>query len=138
MHFVVWNTKAAHPTCCKKPLLVYRYALVVVVLPVCICNWLKMNYRFYHYRLFAKTLWSYDDGLETRSCLILLLFFRVFVLMMLIFSILWIPIIQVEEGGQLFTYIQKISAHLQPPIAACFVLGIFLKKTNEKVCMAFC
>ncbi|XP_076801159.1 sodium/myo-inositol cotransporter 2-like [Clavelina lepadiformis] len=57
---------------------------------------------------------------------------RVFVLCLVIVSFLWIPIIQAEEGGQLFNYIQKISAYLQPPIAAAFILGIFWKRMNEQ------
>nr|CAB3266299.1 sodium/glucose cotransporter 1 [Phallusia mammillata] len=56
---------------------------------------------------------------------------RIFVLLLVAISVIWIPIIQAEEGGRLFNYIQKISAYLQPPIAVCFVLGIFWKRINE-------
>ena len=48
-------------------------------------------------------------------------------------SIVWIPVIQEFQGGQLFIYIQVISAHLAPPIAAIYLLAILWKRANEKV-----
>ncbi|KYO41096.1 sodium/myo-inositol cotransporter 2 isoform X1 [Alligator mississippiensis] len=57
---------------------------------------------------------------------------RVFVLMLVVVSILWIPLVQASQGGQLFIYIQSISSYLQPPVAMVFILGCFWKRTNEK------
>lgn len=48
-------------------------------------------------------------------------------------SILWIPVVQASQGGQLFIYIQSISSYLQPPVAVVFIMGCFWKRTNEKV-----
>jgi hypothetical protein len=48
-------------------------------------------------------------------------------------SILWIPMIKEFEGGQLFIYVQVLSAHLSPPIAAVYLIAIFWKRGNEKV-----
>uniref|UniRef100_A0A670KL86 Sodium/myo-inositol cotransporter 2 n=1 Tax=Podarcis muralis TaxID=64176 RepID=A0A670KL86_PODMU len=46
---------------------------------------------------------------------------RVFVLLLVVISILWIPLVQ------------TISSYLQPPVAVVFILGCFWKRTNEKV-----
>ena len=48
---------------------------------------------------------------------------RVFIVILLVISILWIPIIEAAQGSQLFDYIQSITSYLAPPICAIFVLG---------------
>uniref|UniRef100_H0Z7C1 Sodium/myo-inositol cotransporter 2 n=1 Tax=Taeniopygia guttata TaxID=59729 RepID=H0Z7C1_TAEGU len=58
---------------------------------------------------------------------------RVFVLLLTVVSILWIPLVQAGQGGQLFIYIQSISSYLQPPVAVVFMLGCFWRRANEKV-----
>lgn len=58
---------------------------------------------------------------------------RIFVLALVLVSILWIPVVQASQGGQLFIYIQSISSYLQPPVAMVFIMGCFWKRTNEKV-----
>nr|XP_046272267.1 sodium/myo-inositol cotransporter 2 [Scatophagus argus] len=57
---------------------------------------------------------------------------RVFVLVLVVVSVLWIPVVQASQGGQLFIYIQSISTYLQPPVSIIFILGCFWKRTNEK------
>ncbi|XP_077591395.1 sodium/myo-inositol cotransporter 2 isoform X2 [Stigmatopora nigra] len=57
---------------------------------------------------------------------------RVFVLTLVAASVLWIPVIQASQGGQLFIYIQSISTYLQPPVSIIFFLGCFWTRTNEK------
>ncbi|KAM3863446.1 sodium/myo-inositol cotransporter 2 [Diretmus argenteus] len=57
---------------------------------------------------------------------------RVFVLVLVVVSVLWIPVVQASQGGQLFIYIQSVSTYLQPPVAIVFLLGCFWKRTNEK------
>ncbi|XP_060946649.1 sodium/myo-inositol cotransporter 2 [Limanda limanda] len=57
---------------------------------------------------------------------------RVFVLLLAVVSVLWIPVVQASQGGQLFIYIQSISTYLQPPVSIIFLLGCFWKRTNEK------
>jgi len=58
---------------------------------------------------------------------------RMFVLVLVVVSVLWIPVVQASQGGQLFIYIQSISTYLQPPVSIIFLLGCFWKRTNEKV-----
>lgn len=60
-------------------------------------------------------------------------FCRVFVLVLVAVSVLWIPVVQASQGGQLFIYIQSISTYLQPPVSIIFLMGCFWKRTNEKV-----
>ncbi|NXK80160.1 SC5A9 protein, partial [Amazona guildingii] len=56
---------------------------------------------------------------------------RVIILILIVISILWIPIIQSANSGQLFDYIQSITSYLSPPITALFILAIFCKRINE-------
>jgi len=83
----------------------------------------------------SSTIFTMDIWLKFRKTSTekeLMIVGRVFTLVLVAFSCLWIPIIQHEEGGMLFSYIQKISAFLQPPIAVCFVLAVFWHRTNEQ------
>ncbi|XP_014853908.1 PREDICTED: sodium/myo-inositol cotransporter 2-like [Poecilia mexicana] len=57
---------------------------------------------------------------------------RVFVLVLVAVSVLWIPVVQASQGGQLFIYIQSISTYLQPPVSIIFLMGCFWKRTNEQ------
>lgn len=57
---------------------------------------------------------------------------RVFILVLVVASVLWIPVVQASQGGQLFIYIQSISTYLQPPVSIIFLMGCFWKRTNEK------
>ncbi|XP_072024831.1 sodium/glucose cotransporter 4-like [Amphiura filiformis] len=57
---------------------------------------------------------------------------RIFIMVMVGISILWIPIIQAAQGGRLFDYIQSITSYLSPPICAVFILAVAWPRTNEK------
>ncbi|KAK7804121.1 hypothetical protein U0070_002464 [Myodes glareolus] len=57
---------------------------------------------------------------------------RLFVTVLIVTSILWVPIVEVSQGGQLIHYTESISSYLGPPIAAIFVLAIFCKRVNEQ------
>lgn len=58
---------------------------------------------------------------------------RIFVLLLIAVSILWIPIIQASQGSRLFDYIQAVTSYLSPPVCAIYVLAIFFKRINEQV-----
>ncbi|XP_062994602.1 sodium/glucose cotransporter 2 isoform X1 [Elgaria multicarinata webbii] len=62
----------------------------------------------------------------------LLIVGRVWILLLVGVSIAWIPVVQAAQGGQLFDYIQSVSSYLAPPIAAIFLLGVFVKRVNEQ------
>nr|XP_060627440.1 sodium/glucose cotransporter 1-like isoform X1 [Anolis sagrei ordinatus] len=61
---------------------------------------------------------------------------RVFIVFLIILSILWVPVIQKAQNGQLLDYIQSITSYLGPPITAVFLLAILCKRVNEMG--AFC
>lgn len=60
-------------------------------------------------------------------------FFRIMVAIMTGIGILWIPVVQNVQGGQLFLYIQAVSAYFSPPIAALYLIAILWTKATEKV-----
>ncbi len=59
--------------------------------------------------------------------------FRLWVLVMVVVSLLWVPIVVRQQGGQLYIYIQAIAADLSPPIAAVYLLAILWPRANEMV-----
>jgi len=56
---------------------------------------------------------------------------RIFVLVLVAISVVWIPIINASQGSQLFVYIQSITSYLAPPICAIYLLAIFWTRTTE-------
>ncbi|CAG5865679.1 unnamed protein product [Menidia menidia] len=62
----------------------------------------------------------------------LLIVGRLFVVVMVVISIAWVPVIIEMQGGQTYLYIQEVAGYLTPPIAALFLLGVFWKRCNEK------
>uniref|UniRef100_A0A8C1VVH5 Sodium/myo-inositol cotransporter 2 n=1 Tax=Cyprinus carpio TaxID=7962 RepID=A0A8C1VVH5_CYPCA len=80
--------------------------------------------------IFTMDLWR--NIRRTASEWELMIVGRVFVLVLVVVSVLWIPLVQASQGGQLFIYIQSISMYLQPPITVIFFTGCFWKRTNEK------
>uniref|UniRef100_H2L354 Solute carrier family 5 member 9 n=1 Tax=Oryzias latipes TaxID=8090 RepID=H2L354_ORYLA len=56
---------------------------------------------------------------------------RIFILVLMCISLVWIPVIQTANSGQLFDYIQSVTSFLAPPITAVFVMAIFWPRVNE-------
>ncbi|CAM6002992.1 unnamed protein product [Sphagnum balticum] len=57
---------------------------------------------------------------------------RVFIVLMGLISIFWVPVIQNSAlSGQLFVYISSITCYLAPPIAAVFTFAILSIRVNE-------
>lgn len=56
--------------------------------------------------------------------------------LLVIAGLLWIPLMKFVQGGTLFTYLQSVQAYISPPIAAVFLLGIFIKRLNAQGAMA--
>lgn len=54
-------------------------------------------------------------------------------LLLVLVSILWSPVIRASQGGQLCVYAQAVSSYPQPPVAAAFIMGCFWTRTNRKV-----
>ncbi|XP_028368919.1 sodium/glucose cotransporter 4 [Phyllostomus discolor] len=79
--------------------------------------------------LFAIDVWQRFRRKATEQELMVV--GRVFVVFLVVISILWIPIIQSSNSGQLFDYIQSVTSYLAPPITALFLLAIFCKRVTE-------
>lgn len=54
---------------------------------------------------------------------------------LVVFGLLWIPLIK-AISGQLYKYLQSVQAYISPPIAAVFLLGLFIKRLNGRGAMA--
>ncbi|KAH9507883.1 Sodium/glucose cotransporter 4 [Bulinus truncatus] len=61
----------------------------------------------------------------------LMLVGRVCVLVLIGLSIVWIPIMENSQGGQLWTYIQTVASCVTPPWCWVFLLALFWKGTTE-------
>nr|XP_002763533.2 solute carrier family 5 member 4 isoform X1 [Callithrix jacchus] len=83
----------------------------------------------------ASTLFTIDLYTKVRkqaSEKELLIVGRLFLLLLSVVSIVWVPLVQVSQNGQLIHYTESISSYLGPPVAAVYVLAIFCKRVNEQ------
>jgi SSS family solute:Na+ symporter len=52
---------------------------------------------------------------------------------LVVVSLAWIPFMRaMMEGSSFYKYLQSIQAYISPPIAAAFLLGLFVKRINSK------
>lgn len=51
---------------------------------------------------------------------------------LVVVSLAWIPFMKTLMGGGMFHYLQSIQAYISPPIAAVFLLGLFIKRINAR------
>ena len=50
-------------------------------------------------------------------------------------GLLWIPFMK-YISSQIYIYLQSVQAYIAPPIAACFLLGLFYRRLNGQGAMA--
>ncbi|XP_034640596.1 sodium/glucose cotransporter 5 isoform X2 [Trachemys scripta elegans] len=62
----------------------------------------------------------------------LLLVGRTVTVVLVAISVVWIPILQSSNSGQLYIYIQSVTSCLAPPITAVFALAVFWRRANEQ------
>ncbi|MEX2157635.1 MAG: sodium:solute symporter [Gemmatimonadales bacterium] len=55
--------------------------------------------------------------------------------LLVILGLLWIPFMK-YISSQLYIYLQSVQAYIAPPIAACFLLGLFFRRLNGTGAMA--
>nr|XP_034302667.1 sodium/myo-inositol cotransporter 2 isoform X2 [Crassostrea gigas] len=79
--------------------------------------------------IFAMDIWTRIR--KQASELEIMIVGRLFVLVLVVVSIVWIPVIQASQGSELFVYIQQVSSFMQPPICCIFILGLFWERLNE-------
>nr|KAG5706614.1 hypothetical protein BaRGS_005684 [Batillaria attramentaria] len=80
--------------------------------------------------LFTMDLWHRIRKKATERELLIV--GRIFVLLLCVVSILWIPLVKSSQGGQLFNYIQAVQGYLGTPVGALFIFGILWKRMNER------
>ena len=81
--------------------------------------------------IMTMDLWRQFRKTATQSELMIV--GRVTVLVLVIVSILWLPILKAAEGGVFWFYIQAIRSYLIPPMCVLFILGLFWKRLTEQV-----
>ena len=75
------------------------------------------------------TLFSFRrQQIQTRELMIV---GRLFVLLMTVFGILWIPFVIQMQGSDIYIYMQRVIAYFGPPIACVYLLAILWTRTNE-------
>uniref|UniRef100_A0A7N8XDI8 Sodium/mannose cotransporter SLC5A10 n=1 Tax=Mastacembelus armatus TaxID=205130 RepID=A0A7N8XDI8_9TELE len=80
--------------------------------------------------LFTMDIWKkYRPRASERE---LLLVGRIVTVILVVVSVVWIPILQSANSGQLYVYIQSVTSCLAPPVTAVFTLAVFWKRTNEQ------
>ncbi|OAF67700.1 Na(+)/myo-inositol cotransporter 2 [Intoshia linei] len=57
---------------------------------------------------------------------------RIFVVFMVVISVLWVPIIERMQGGEIYMYIQSIAAHISPQMGVMILIGMLWTRANEK------
>ncbi|KAJ8314251.1 hypothetical protein KUTeg_008812 [Tegillarca granosa] len=57
---------------------------------------------------------------------------RVTVLILVVISVVWLPILQQSQGGRLWFYIQSVRANVIPPWGILTILSVFWTRTTEK------
>ena len=79
--------------------------------------------------LFTMDIWKRFRPYATAAEQILI--GRLFMLVLIGISILWIPFVKNSNSGQLFDYINSVSNFLCPPIAVVFTMAVFWERTTE-------
>uniref|UniRef100_A0A8C6TIS2 Sodium/mannose cotransporter SLC5A10 n=1 Tax=Neogobius melanostomus TaxID=47308 RepID=A0A8C6TIS2_9GOBI len=80
--------------------------------------------------LFTMDIWKKHRATATEKELLLV--GRIFTVILVVVSVVWIPILQSANSGQLYVYIQSVTSYLAPPVTAVFTLAVFWKRTNEQ------
>lgn len=55
---------------------------------------------------------------------------------MVLLGLLWIPFIGLLSDERMYVYLQSVQAYISPPIASCFLFGIFWNRVNGKGAIA--
>uniref|UniRef100_UPI00358FA937 sodium/mannose cotransporter SLC5A10-like isoform X2 n=1 Tax=Myxine glutinosa TaxID=7769 RepID=UPI00358FA937 len=80
--------------------------------------------------LFTMDIWKKIRRQPTERELLLV--GRIVTVILVVISLVWIPILQNANSGQLFMYIQSVTSYLAPPITAVFLLAFFWPRANEQ------
>ncbi|CAF0937199.1 unnamed protein product [Didymodactylos carnosus] len=78
--------------------------------------------------IYPNLLFRRKDKITNRELMIV---GRLFVILMTVFGIAWIPIVIEMQGSELYIYMQQVIGFLAPPIACIYILAILWKRANE-------
>ncbi|KAK7480838.1 hypothetical protein BaRGS_00027924 [Batillaria attramentaria] len=82
----------------------------------------------------ASTLFTMDIWRKFRkhaSNTELMVVGRVFILLVVVLSIAWVPVVKETSGGEFYIYMARVTNYIAPPFAAIFLLGVFVPMVNE-------
>ena len=57
---------------------------------------------------------------------------RIATIFIVVFGIIWIPIMEKIGGGVMYQYLQNVQSYIAPPVTAVFLLGIIWKRVNSQ------
>ncbi|MGA9117593.1 MAG: sodium:solute symporter [Bacteroidota bacterium] len=63
-------------------------------------------------------------------------FGRLMTAVMVLLGLLWIPFIGLLSDERMYVYLQSVQAYIAPPIAACFLFGVFWRRVNGRGAVA--
>jgi sodium/myo-inositol cotransporter 3 len=78
--------------------------------------------------IYPNLFFSRRKHIKTRELMIV---GRLFVILMTIFGIIWIPVVIQMQGSEIYVYMQQVIGYFAPPIACIYLLAILWKRTNE-------
>ncbi|XP_013388920.1 sodium/glucose cotransporter 4-like [Lingula anatina] len=80
--------------------------------------------------IFTLDLWTKmrKQATETEKMIV----GRIFILVLVVVSIAWIPILNAVQGGQLWNYLQSIYAYIAPPWCMVYLLGAAWNRITEQ------
>jgi sodium/myo-inositol cotransporter 3 len=57
---------------------------------------------------------------------------RLFVIVMTIFGVIWIPVVIQMQGSEIYVYMQQVIGFFAPPIACVYLLAVLWTRINER------
>ena len=64
---------------------------------------------------------------------ILFLLYRIFIVLMCVIAILWVPMVKAFQSGRLFNYMVAVEGYVGSPLGVLFLLSIFSTRITETV-----
>ena len=58
---------------------------------------------------------------------------RLFIVMMCVIAILWVPMVKAFQSGRLFNYMTAVEGYIGSPLGVLFLLSIFSTRITEAV-----
>ena len=82
-----------------------------------------------------QQLYSFMINKVSDMCCIMFRY-RLFIVLMCVVAILWVPMVKVFQSGRLFNYMVAVEGYIGSPLGVLFLLSIFSTKVTEQVIFA--